>query len=97
MHFDGVRGHRYTEIFLIGGHAITGHLVGGLCNTAGLNDPAGAGDTSPQKLLDKVEVEVLKQDYHLLSAFKNGPRLRCLDWLDVMAGAERNFNGLQAR
>jgi hypothetical protein len=28
MRFEDVRGQRYTEIFLIGGHAITRHLVG---------------------------------------------------------------------
>ena len=52
MRFDGVRGQRYTEIFLIGGHAITHHLVAGVYNTVGLNDPAGTGDTSPQAGLD---------------------------------------------
>ena len=29
------------------------------------------------------------------AAFKNGPRLWCLDWVEVMAGKERNFNGLK--
>ena len=39
MRFEDVRGQRYTEIFLIGGHAITHHLVGGVYNTIGMNDP----------------------------------------------------------
>jgi len=97
MRFDNVRGHRYTEIFLIGGHAITGHLVGGVYNTVGLNDPSGEGDSCPQELLDKIDVDVLKEEYDVLSAFKNGPRLWCLDWVEVMVGVERDFNGLQAR
>ena len=35
MRFENVHGDGYTEIFLIGGHAITGHLV--VYNTVGLN------------------------------------------------------------
>ncbi len=97
MRFEGVRGHRYTKVFLIGGHAITHHLVGGVYNTLGLNDPNGTGDTSPQALLDKVDEDALKEEYELLGVFKNGPRLWCLDWVEVMVGAERDFHGLEAR
>ncbi len=97
IRFENVRGQRYTEIFLIGGHAITHHLVGGVYNTIGLNDANGTGDTCPQAMLDKVDVDVLKDEYEVLSAFKNGPRLWCLDWVEVMAGVERDFNGLKAR
>jgi hypothetical protein len=88
MRFEDVRGQRYTEIFLIGGHAITRHLVGGIYNTIGLNDPTGTGDTSPQPVLDQVDVDELKQEYDLLGAFKNGPRLWTLDWAEVMVGGE---------
>jgi len=54
MRFENVRGRRYTEIFLIGGHAITYHLVCGIYNTIGMNDPAGTGDTCPPAVLDQV-------------------------------------------
>ena len=97
MRFEGVRGQRYTEIFLIGGHAITHHLVGGVYNTIGMNDLAGTGDTCPQQVLDKVDADELKQQYDVLGAFKNGPRLWCLDWAEVMVGGERDFSGLKAR
>lgn len=97
MRFEGIRGQRYTEIFLIGGHAITHQLVGGVYNTTGMNDPAGTGDTCPQDVLDKVDVDDLKDQYDVLSAFKNGPRLWCLDWAEVMVGGERDFEGLKAR
>ena len=97
MRFEDIRGQRYTEIFLIGGHAITRHLVAGVYNTLGMNDPAGTGDTCPQAVLDQVNVEDLTQKYHLLGAFKNGPRLWCLDWVEAMVGAERDFSGLTAR
>ena len=45
MRFEGVRGQRYTEIFLIGGNAIIEDIMGGVYNTVGLNDPDGTGDT----------------------------------------------------
>ena len=97
IRFEDVRGQRYTEIFLIGGHVITRHLVGGVYNTIGLNDPTGTGDTSPQAVLDKVDVDALEEEYDLIRAFKNGPRLWTLDWVEVMVGAERDFSGLKAR
>ncbi len=97
MRFENVRGQRYTEIFLIGGHVITRHLVGGVYNTIGMNDPAGTGDTCPQAVLDKVDVDALEEEYDLLRAFKNGPRLWTLDWVEVMVGGERDFSGLKAR
>ena len=95
MRFEGVRGQRYTEIFIIGGNVM--HLVGGVYNTIGLNESNGTGDSCPQAVLDKVDVEALKEEYNAISAFKNGPRLWTLDWVEVMAGAERDFNGLKAR
>jgi hypothetical protein len=97
MRFDDVRGQRYTEIFIIGGNAITRHLVGGIYNTVGLNDPDGTGDSCPQAVLDKVDVDALAKENHAISAFKNGPRLWCLDWVEAMVGKERDFNGLKAR
>src|SRR5215470_4506624 len=97
MRFDGIRGQRYTEIFLIGGHAITHDLIAGIYNTVGLNDPDGTGDTTPQALLDKIDEDALKDEYELLGVYKNGPRLWSLDWAEVMVGAERDFSGLEAR
>lgn len=97
MRFEKVRGQRYTEIFLIGGHVITGKLVAAVYNTIGLNDPTGTGDSCPQPILDKVDVDALKEQYDELSVFKNGPRLWCLDWVEAMVGVERDFNGLKAR
>jgi len=97
MRFENVRGHRYTEIFLIGGDALTHHLVGGVYNTVGMNDPTGTGDSSPQPALDKVDVDDVTEKYGVLGAFKNGPRLWCLDWMEVMAGRARDFSGLKAR
>ena len=97
MRFEGSRGGRYTEIFLIGGDAAAGQLVAGVYNTAGLNDPGRTGDTSPQALVDHLDVDAVKEQYGVLAAFKNGPRLSCLDWSEIMVGKERDFMGLKAR
>src|SRR6266581_4685727 len=95
MRFEDVRGQRYTEIFLIGGNVMK--LVGGIYNTIGLNSRNGSGDTCPQEVLDKVDVDAMKQRYNVISVFKNGPRLWCVDWVEVMVGGERDFNGLKGR
>ena len=95
MRSENIRGQRYTEIFLIGGHAITHHLIGGIYNTIGMNDPAGTGVSCPQDVLDEIDVEDLKEKYDLLGAFKNGPRLWCLDWAEVMVGGEQDFSGTE--
>ena len=97
MRFENIRGQRYTEIFLIGGHAIIHDINAGIYNTIGLNDPSRTGDTTPQPVLDQVDVETLTRQYDILSAFKNGPRLWSLDWAEVMVGRERDFMGLKAR
>lgn len=95
--FKGVRGQRYTEIFLIGGNAITKDLSANVYNTTGLNGGATTGDSCPAALLDKVDVNELKDRYHVLAAFKNGPRLWTLDWIDVEMGKELDFGGMKAR
>jgi hypothetical protein len=97
MRFDNICGQRYTEIFLIGGRGIIADITAGIYNTVGLNDPDGTGDTTPQAVLDQVDVDALAQQYGVLGAFKNGPRLWTLDWAEVMVGAERDLMGLKAR
>ena len=90
MRFENVRGQRYTEILLVGGHAIIADINAGIYNTIGLNDPDGTGDTTPQAVLDRVDLDALKEEYGLYGALKNGPRLWCLDWVEVMVGKERD-------
>jgi hypothetical protein len=99
MHFENTRAQRYTEIFAIYGNAITKNLTAGVYNTLGLNgaSPTGAGDSTPQALLDKVTPDLVKSESSALGGFINGPRVWTLDWIEVNVGAERDFNGLKAR
>ena len=95
--FKDVRGQRYTEMFLIGGNGITKDLKANVYNTTGLNGGATTGDSCPAALLDKVDVKELKDQYHTLAAFKNGPRFWTLDWIEVEMGKELDFGGMKAR
>ena len=95
--FKNTRGHRYTEIFLIGGNAITRNLEANVYNTWGLNGGDTTGDSAPAALLDKIDVEATAQKYHMLAVFKNGPRLWTLDWIEVHMGKELDFGGMKAR
>jgi len=94
--FNDTRAHRYTEFFLIGGNAITKHLKANVYNTYGLNNMDNTGDSSPDAMLARVDTDQLKKRYHMIGAFVNGPRLWTLDWIDVPAGVQRDFNGLKA-
>jgi hypothetical protein len=95
--FDGLMGNRYTEILLVFGNAVTGNYMAGVYNTVGLNSPDGKGDSSPAAILDKIDMEKVKDDNDALSTVKNGPRLWTIDYLGVRAGKESNFQGLKAR
>lgn len=96
MRFEGIRGHRYTEIFLIAPEP-SGSLTGGIYNTIGLNDATDAGDSTPQPLVEGLDLAAVAKQYDVPAVFLNGPRLWCLDWLNVVVGRERDFNGLKAR
>ena len=93
---DGIRGRRYGEIILFGTDPGTGRQVGSIYNTTDLNDPAGSGDSCPQELWDKIDVQVITNQYDAVATFKNGPRLWCLDWIEGMTGAKRDFAGIKA-
>ena len=93
---EGARGQRYGEIILLGADAATGRQIGSVYNTTGLNDPTGAGDSCPPELWEQIDPDVIAKEYDVLGTLKNGPRLWCLDWLEAMIGAERDFAGLKA-
>ncbi|WP_419174527.1 hypothetical protein [Desulfosediminicola sp.] len=94
LRFDGINGNRYSEIFLISGSPETKELKGGVYQTIGLNDPNNVGDTAPAAILDKIDMKALAEEYGIVKAYKNGPRLWTLDWPEVNVGTQRNFQGL---
>jgi hypothetical protein len=94
---DNLNNYRYCEIFLIGGNAVTKHLVGSVFNTTELNNKADPHDSCPEAMWDKVDAEALKKEYHVLGVFKNGPRYWMYDWIESPIGPVRQFNDLQVR
>ena len=95
--FKDTYGHRYTEMFQIGGNAITKNLAANVYNTWGLNGSDTTGDSCPAALLDKIDVKAMAKQYHMLAVFKNGPRIWTLDWIEVEMGKELDFGGMKAR
>lgn len=91
---DGVRGRRYGEVILIGTDA-SGHRVGSVYNTMATHEPDHGGDTWPAGVWEGIDPDVVAREHGALAAVKNGPRLWCLDWLEAMTGAERDFAGLR--
>lgn len=95
--FNDLRDVRYAEVFLIGGNGITKNLSAAFYNTTDRNNQAAPNNTCPQELWDKIDVDQLKEEYNVLSAFKNGPRHWTMDWIEIPVGKELDFSGLKAR
>ena len=96
MEFDGLMGTRYTEFIPVWGSPMKGEFMGGVYNTVGLNQPAGTKDSSPQVLLEKVDMDEVKDEFNALSTVLNGPRMWTIDHLGVSTGTKRDFQGLEA-
>lgn len=97
MVYDGLMGTRYTEFIPVWGNPIKGEYMGGVYNTVGLNYPsADSKDSSPQVLLNKVDMDKVKKELNALSTVLNGPRMWTIDHLGVNAGKKRKFGNLEA-
>jgi hypothetical protein len=93
--FDNMHQVRYIELFLAGREAKTGNIVAACYNTM-LTDKGvpTSRDTSPQALVENLDLAQIKQEHGLLGANLNGPKLWQPDWLEVDQGAERTFGGM---
>lgn len=94
---DGMHRTRYLEIFLAGREAATGNLVAACYNPMYL--PGGipeSKDTAPQALVEGIDVDKLKQEYDLLGASLNGPKIWTPEWSEAQVGKVRDFNGIKA-
>jgi hypothetical protein len=88
---------RFIEIFLAAREAGTGNMVAACFNTMFTSRGIPASkDTAPQALVEGLDFEKMKQDYGVLGASLNGPKLWLSDWTDIDVGKEREFNGMPA-
>ena len=97
MRVENMHQVRYIEIFLAARDAKTGKLVAACYNpmfTA--NGIPASKDTAPQELVQGLDFARMKQDYGLVGASLNGPKLWMPDWSEVDAGVVRDFNGIKA-
>jgi hypothetical protein len=94
---DNLHQVRYIEIFLAAPDTNTGKLVAACYNTSLLSTGIAASkDTAPQALVEGLDFAKLKNEYGVLGASLNGPKLWMLDWMEAEIGAVRDFNGMKA-
>ena len=94
---DNMHKTRYIEMFLAYRDAKSGDMLAACYNT--MFTPAGipaSRDTAPQQLVAGLDFDKIKQEYGVLNASLNGPKLWMPDWTEINSGVERNFNGIKA-
>jgi hypothetical protein len=87
---------RFIEIFLAGIDPKTGDIVAECYGTYANPDVPPNKDTAPQALVAALDMNKLKQQYGVLGASLNGPKLWLPDSFDVEVGVVRQFGGLKA-
>lgn len=88
---------RFIEIFLAYRDAKTKKLVAACYNTAlMINGKLATKDTAPQALVAGIDFAKVKEEYGVLGASLNGPKLWLPDWAEIDSGVVREFNGLKA-
>jgi len=94
---DNTHKARYIEIFLAAREPGTGQLVAACFNTMYTSKGIPTSrDTAPQALVKGLDFDKMKQEFAVMGASLNGPKLWLPDWTEIAVGKERNFNGLQA-
>jgi hypothetical protein len=94
---DNMHDVRFIEMFLAYRDPKTGNRVAACYNT--MFTPSGipaSRDTAPQKLVEGLDFAKIAQDYGVLGASLNGPKLWLPDWSEIDTGVERDFNGIAA-
>ena len=97
VHVEGMHLTRFVEIFLAHRAVETGTLVAECYNTMFTRTGIPSSkDTAPSGLVDRLDVERLKDEYAVLGAWLNGPKLWLPEWCDIDRGLQRDFDGLAA-
>ena len=94
---ENLHGVRYIEMFLAAKDPNTGNLVAACYNS--MMGPAGipaSRDTAPQAAVAGLDFEKIKEDFGILGASLNGPKIFMPDWADLEVGVMRDFNGIKA-
>jgi len=87
---------RFIEMYLAGIDPSTGDIVAECYGTYANPDIPADKDSAPQALVARLNMNQIKQQYGVLGASLNGPKLWMPDWFDVEVGVVRQFSGLKA-
>ena len=94
VRIDGLHKVRFAEIFLAGRETKTGKLVAACYNTSLSPDAIRTSkDTAPQAWAEGLDFDKMKNEFGVLGASFNGPKLWMPDWVEVQNGVVRDFNG----
>jgi hypothetical protein len=85
---------RFAEIFLAHRDAKTGKLVAECYNTSLFpGSTSTSRDTAPSAWAEGLDFNKIKNEFGVLGASLNGPKLWMPDWIEVQNGVVREFNG----
>lgn len=85
---------RYIEMFLAGIDPSTGDILAECYGTYANPDIPANRDSAPQALVERLNMNEIKEKYGVLGASLNGPKLSIADWWEIDVGAIRQFGDL---
>ncbi len=86
---------RFIEMYLAGIDPDTGNIVAECYGTYANPDIPADKDSSPQALVAALDMKAIKEQYGVLGASLNGPKLWIPDWFETEVGVVRQFGGMQ--
>ena len=87
---------RFIEMYLAGIDPSTGDIVAECYGTYANPDIPADKDSAPQALVAGLNMKQIKEQYGVLGASLNGPKLWIPDWFEVEVGVVREFGGMKA-
>ena len=95
--FDNMHQTRFIELFFAVRDPNTGKMVAPCFNTMYTsNKLPESKDTSPQAVVESLDLEKIAKEYGVAKVMLNGPKIWMPDWVEVAMGTERSFDGLTA-
>lgn len=87
---------RFIEMYLAGIDPNTGDIIAECYGTYANPDIPANKDSAPEALVEGLNMDRIREQYGVLAASLNGPKLWLPDWFEVEVGKVRVFNGLIA-
>ena len=95
VRFENMHQTRFIELFFGTKDPETGKLVAPCYNTMySSNKLPESKDTSPQALVEGLDLEKLAKEHGVAKVMLNGPKLWMPDWVELKMGKERDFGGM---